>query len=189
MLKISDLCCRRDGRVLFEGLCLTLAGRECVELLGPNGSGKSTLLRCVAGLYQDYEGSIEVEPSCYSGHKLGLSPLLTAHENLSWYAGMQGVTLDVAPALKRVGMQGYESVTVRRMSAGQQRRVALARLLVGSRLLWLLDEPLTALDSRGQRLVRELIIEHLARGGAALWATHQSMAIDGAGQVTLGDGG
>ena len=173
LLQIADLCCHRDGRELFAQLNLTLGAGECVEVRGPNGSGKSTLLRCVAGLYLDYQGNIEVAPSLYAGHKLGLSPLLTAQENLQWYAGIiadGGDVGSIAAALGRVGMAGYERVACRNMSAGQQRRVALARMLVGERNLWLLDEPLTALDADGQSLVRDLMAEQLAGGGVGVTA-------------------
>ena len=189
LLQIADLCCHRDGRELFAQLNLTLEAGECVEVRGPNGSGKSTLLRCVAGLYMDYEGSIELAPSLYAGHKLGLSPLLSAEENLQWYAGIiaGGGNVDgIAAALGRVGMAGYEHVACRNMSAGQQRRVALARMLVGGRKLWLLDEPLTALDADGQSLVRELMAEQLAGDGAVLCATHQNLDVAGSRQLTLG---
>lgn len=186
LLQISELCCRRDGRELFDGLSFSVLAGDCVELLGPNGSGKSTLLRCVAGLYMDFTGAIDAAASLYSGHKLGLSPLLTAAENLDWYAGITGTHGDVSEFLGRVGMAGFEDVACRSMSAGQQRRVALARMLVGARALWLLDEPLTALDADGQGLVRELMAEQLAGGGAVLCATHQPVGVPGTRQISLG---
>lgn len=190
LLKVSGLCCRRDGRELFLELSFSLGAGDCVELLGPNGSGKSTLLRCVAGLYTDYAGAIDAAANLYAGHKLGLSPLLTAQENLEWYAGIGGDSAreptGISDALARVGMAGYEDVACRNMSAGQQRRVALARMLVGGRKLWLLDEPLTALDADGQALVRELMTEQLSGGGAVLCATHQPVGVPGTRQITLG---
>jgi heme exporter protein A len=186
LLKISELGCRRDGRELFDHLGFSVAAGDCVELLGPNGSGKSTLLRCVAGLYMDFSGVVESAPSLYWGHKLGVSHLLSAQENLSWYAGITGGDHDVGAALGRVGMAGYEDVACRNMSAGQQRRVALARMLLGARELWLLDEPLTALDAEGQGLVRELMSEHLAGGGGVLCATHQPLGVPGTRQISLG---
>ena len=185
LLKISELGCRRDGRELFDHLVFSVAPGDCVELLGPNGSGKSTLLRCIAGLYLDFSGVIESTPSLYWGHKLGVSHLLTARENLNWYAGIAGGDHDVGAALGRVGMAGYEDVACRNMSAGQQRRVALARMLLGARKLWLLDEPLTALDAQGQELVRELMSEHLAAGGGVVCATHQRVGVPGTRQISL----
>ena len=188
LLKISALSCLRDGRELFGDLDLTVDVGDYVELLGPNGSGKSTLLRCVAGLFRDYSGVIEAASSFYSGHKHGLSALLTAQENLRWYAGISGGDLNVDEALDRVGMGGYQQVVCRNMSAGQQRRVALARMLMGARVLWLLDEPLTALDAGGQTLVRELIAERLSGGGAVLCATHQSVGVAQTRQIQMGEG-
>ncbi len=158
-----------------------------MEVRGANGSGKSTLLRCVAGLYADYTGHIEASQSWYCGHKLGLSLVLSAEQNLAWYRGLAGDASDIAAALERVGMRGYERVACGSMSAGQQRRVALARMLVGARPLWLLDEPLTALDVAGQELVRSLIGEHISGGGAVVCATHQPLELVGARQLQLGE--
>ena len=188
MLRVSGLGCRRDGRLLFDALSFELAAGECLELRGANGSGKSTLLRCVAGLFEDFEGTIDAVPSLYSGHKLGLSPLLSAEENLSWFAGLAGLSPDVPAVLAAVGMPGYAQVLCRNLSAGQQRRVALARMLVGGRSLWLLDEPLTALDADGQELVRRLLRDHVAQGGAAVCATHQPLQLDGVRVLELGAG-
>lgn len=186
MLRASGLRCRRDGRLLFDDLTFTLQAGECLELHGPNGSGKSTLLRCVAGLFADYAGTIEAATSLYSGHKLGLSPLLSAGENLDWFAGLVGAPPNAVAALTEVGMTGYTDVLCRNMSAGQQRRVALARMLIGRRELWLLDEPLTALDADGQALVRRLLRDHLGGGGAALCATHQPLELAGVRVLELG---
>lgn len=191
LLQIRNLTCERDGRPLFADLNLHLAAGQLVELTGPNGSGKSTLLRCVTGLYPDYSGSIESAPFNYLGHKPGISPLLTAQQNLRWYAGLAGSPgtgnpVAVTAALERVGLAGYELSRCQNLSAGQQRRVALARLLVGASALWLLDEPFTALDSAGHALVRELLAEQLAQGGAVLCATHQPLEVAGSGELKLG---
>ncbi len=181
LLRIEGLGCERDGRLLFGGLDLILDAGECLELKGPNGSGKSTLLRAVAGLYPDYTGTIQAAQSLYFGHRPGVSAVLTAEENLRWYAALcpgrgTGTVTDV---LARVGMAGYERVACQHMSAGQQRRVALARLALCAAPLWLLDEPLTALDASGQSLVRALIADQLGRGGAVVCATHQSLEVSG----------
>lgn len=189
LLRIEALACERDGRTLFAGLSLALPAGEALELRGPNGSGKSTLLRAVAGLYPDVRGTLEAADSLYLGHRAGLSARLTAAENLTWYRALAGTagaaTLPVAEALCRVGMAGYEDALCQQLSAGQQRRVGLARLLVCHAPLWLLDEPLTALDQSGAALVRALVAEHLGAGGAALCATHQALGLDGARQLTL----
>lgn len=163
--------------MLFSGLSLEVRAGECLEVHGPNGSGKSTLLRCIAGLYSDFDGVVEAAELLYAGHRLGLNPLLSAEQNLAWYAAMRGAADAVAPALERVGMGGYERTACQHLSAGQQRRVALARLLVCRSPLWLLDEPLTALDSSGQALVLELVSCHLDSGGAVMAATHQPLGL------------
>lgn len=186
LLALRDLGCVRDGRWLFRHLSLELPAGAALELTGPNGSGKSTLLRTVAGLDEPQAGSVRCAPHLYLGHRPGLSSLLTVAANLRWYAELQGVAPDLERVLNRVGLTGYAEVACRSLSAGQLRRVALARLCLGGALLWLLDEPLTALDASGQALVADLIAEHLASGGAAVWSTHQPLGVVGARQLTLG---
>ncbi|MFW6093574.1 MAG: heme ABC exporter ATP-binding protein CcmA [Pseudomonadota bacterium] len=188
LLELHGVGCERDARVLFAGLDVALGAGECLELRGPNGSGKSTLLRIVAGLHPDYQGTIRAADSLYVGHRPGVSPVLTAEENLRWYASLCGADGAVAPALERVGMAGYERVPCQQMSAGQQRRVALARLALCRAPVWLLDEPLTALDAAGQRLVASLIASQLAQGGAVVCATHQPLALAGSRIIELGAG-
>ena len=186
LLSFEQLGCQRDGRWLFRDLSLTLDAGECLELEGPNGSGKSTLLRIIAGLYPDFTGTLRVGDGLYLGHRPGIGAMLTAEENLRWYAALQGGTATIAGALSRVGLAGFERVSCQQMSAGQQRRVGLARLLLGGAPLWLLDEPMTALDAAGQRLVQGLIEAHLAGGGAAVCATHQPLGVGGARRLRLG---
>jgi heme exporter protein A len=168
-------------------------------LTGPNGSGKTTLLRCISRLFPDYEGQIETTSLEYLGHRPGVALMLTPLENLRWYAslnrraGQAGpIEADLLKLLERVGLAGFEEVPAQQLSAGQQRRVALARLEIGRGRLWLLDEPFTALDSSGQDLVRSLIEEHLEAGGAVLSATHQPLGLLRSLELrlgpTLGDG-
>jgi heme exporter protein A len=180
LLRVTDLGCEREGRRLFDHLNLSLLSGECVALTGPNGSGKSTLLRCITGLYPDFEGQIDAADNSYLGHRPGVSPGLSVLENLRWYAALAGAAADEVSLIARleaVGLTGYEDVLCARLSAGQQRRVALARLSLDSSPLWLLDEPFTALDSQGQDLVRGLINAHRAAGGAVLCATHQALGV------------
>ena len=195
LLNIQGLHCQRDGRELFGGLDLTVVEGQCIELTGPNGSGKSTLLRCISGFFPDYQGRIESSGLAYLGHRPGVSLTLSPLENLRWYAslyadGDHGApprgTAELLALLARVGLAGYEELLCQGLSAGQQRRVALARLMMDSSRLWLLDEPFTALDREGQALVRAIIGAHMETGGAALCATHQDLQIPGSTGLALG---
>ena len=194
-LTCKDLSCSRGGRSLFDGLNLKLVAGECMAVHGPNGSGKSTLLRVVAGLFPDYGGRVRASPSFYLGHKSAVSGLLSPRENLRWYeriAGtasdlaLRGLRLSVAEALHRVGLATCVDVPCGQLSQGQLRRVGLARALVCNDPLWLLDEPLTALDGQGRALVGELVVEHCKEGGAVLCATHQPLAVPNTKIVELG---
>jgi heme exporter protein A len=195
LLRTARLTCERDGRLLFSDLCFELHAGEVVELTGPNGSGKTTLLRSMAGLTSEYEGVIERgAPFIYQGHRAGLNALLTPVENLRWYAGLHGWAEPESDALyaslSQVGLVGYEDTPCQYLSAGQQRRVLLARLQFSidgdGPSVWLLDEPLTALDVEGCAQVRRLLTAHAANGGAAICATHQPLAVDGAHDLILG---
>jgi len=193
LLELAGVGCERDGRWLFRHLDLRLEAGAVVALTGPNGSGKSTLLRCILGLYPDYEGRIHAAAPLYLGHRLGLDTMLSAEENLRWYQALRppedGAAVlcrTAAEALERVGMAGYERVACRDLSAGQQRRVALARMLLCPARLWLLDEPLTALDAAGARLVDGLLEAQADAGGAVLCATHQPLGIASARRLELG---
>jgi heme exporter protein A len=187
LLTISGVACQREGRDLFQGLDYQVAPGEYVELTGPNGSGKSTLLRSIAGLFTDYSGTIEAAPFLYVGHRAAVSPLLSPLDNCHWFLDLIGSAADPQPALESVGLAGFEEVLCQQLSAGQQRRVALARLILAQRPLWLLDEPLTALDDSGQRLVCELIVSHLATAGAVISATHQSLGLPETRALVLGE--
>ena len=173
--------------MLFSGLNLTIEAGECVSLTGPNGSGKSTLLRCIAGLFPDFSGEIRADSISYLGHRPGVTLGLSPIENLRWYAALESsaAEVDLVALLADVGLAGYEEVLCARLSAGQQRRVALARLRLDAGRLWLLDEPFTALDAGGQDLVRDLIARHLAAGGSVLCATHQDLDVPDASELSL----
>ena len=186
LLVARKLTYERDGLPVFEAVDLDLCAGGVVELLGPNGSGKTTLLRCLAGLNVDFRGELQCRVGvAYAAHRSGLNPALTAIENLAWYAALSA--LDGATggepdklhlALSRVGVDHAADAPCGQLSAGQQRRVMLARLLVDPAVLWLLDEPLTALDHAGRALVGELIDGHRAAGGAVVCATHQRLGRD-----------
>jgi heme exporter protein A len=188
MFTLNQLCCERDGRDLFAPLTLGVAAGDYVELLGANGSGKSTLLRTLAGLHSQFSGSYETVPAVYQGHRLGLDDLLTPVENLLWFAGLEGATLSldrILDALQETGIltKAYDNCAA--MSAGQQRRVAMARWMLSQRKLWLLDEPLTALDIEAQAVASRIIKEHCASGGAVICATHQPLDLTDKTTLTL----
>ncbi len=197
LLVLTNLGCVRGGRPLFNGVNLELQAGQCVELRGPNGSGKSTLLRMVAGLYPDYEGSIEAGACFYLGHRPAVSALLSPRENLEWYekaclTADDSETFhrrcDSAEALTAVGLEACAEIPCGRLSQGQQRRAALARALLAPQPLWLLDEPLTALDAEGRSMVRRLVTDRCAAGGAVLCATHEALETLDSTIVELGPG-
>lgn len=187
-LEARGLTIRRGYRLLFDALDLDLAAGEVVQLSGPNGAGKSTLMRVLAGFLRADEGSIawnglpeDAEAGAllhYHGHREGLREALSPRENLAFSAGILGGSVEaIMPALGKTGADALADLPVQVLSAGQRRRVALARLLVAPRPVWLLDEPLAALDVEGQALVGRLIADHRAAGGMALVATHQPLGI------------
>jgi heme exporter protein A len=181
LLAVNTLSCERGGRRLFSPVSLSVLPGDYVELIGANGSGKSTLLRTLAGLHSQFTGEYHSQDTLYQGHRLGLDGLLTPLENLAWLAGLE-TTLN---ALDRTGVLTMAYSLCAAMSAGQQRRVAMARWVLSSRKLWLLDEPLTALDASAQGLLRDIIAEHCANGGAVICATHNAIAIDGKSELIL----
>lgn len=188
LLSVNALSCERGGRRLFSPLTLSVLPGDYVELIGANGSGKSTLLRTLAGLHSQFTGEYLSQDVLYQGHRLGLDGLLTPLENLAWFAGLEDQTLDheaTLNALQRAGVLTKAYSLCSAMSAGQQRRVAMARWLLSVRKLWLLDEPLTALDASAQDLLRDVIAEHCANGGAVICATHNAIAIDGKSELVL----
>ncbi len=175
MIRLSQLACRRGETTLFEPLNLTVSAGQCVEINGPNGAGKTTLLRTLAGIHQQFEGNFDVQPFVFQSHRLGLDGLLNPLENLAWYAGLEGkvVTEDeLAEALRRVDMLSRAMTPVSQLSQGQQRRVAMARWLLSDARVWLLDEPLTALDAAGQELLANMLSSHCQADGAAMCSTH-----------------
>lgn len=203
-LAVDGLCCLRGDRVLFEDLGFTLAPGEVVQLEGPNGSGKTTLLRAICGLTPIETGTISWRGTprdeiiddfraalTYIGHIPGVKRDLTAREDLmAWWALGAGEAACAADtALQKAGVGSLGGTPLRHLSAGQTRRVALARLIAMPTTLWLLDEPLTALDTDGKVLLETLLSEHAAAGGMTLISTHHQLDL-GANpvqRIRLGD--
>jgi heme exporter protein A len=183
----------RGDRRLFSGLDFSLPAGTFVQLTGPNGSGKTSLLRILCGLLASAEGEVCWQGAnirslaedyftdvTYLGHRPGVKDELSALENLKISNAVNGVevsTENALGALQRMGLARRESLPARFLSEGQRRRVALARLLLCSTRLWLLDEVMTSLDKSAVGLVRSLIEEHLNRGGIAIVATHQDLEL------------
>jgi heme exporter protein A len=194
-IEAENLACRRSGRLVFEGLSFSLEGGEALIVTGRNGAGKSTLLTLLAGGLRPDEGVIRLdgagdrtlaESLHYVGHRDALKSALTAEENLAFARDLLGdPALPPGAALGAVGLEHAAGLPVAYLSAGQRRRVALARLLVADRPLWLLDEPTAALDAAAQETLFALMRRHLAEGGLIVAATHAPLPIDAARELRL----
>lgn len=200
-LQTRQLTCERDWRVLFSGLELQLSAGQMLQVSGPNGSGKTSLLRLLAGLMQPSEGEIlfKGQPlarqrdelarnSLWIGHAAGIKGLLTPLENLAWLTALQHGASDeaIAAALVAVGLTGFEDAACHTLSAGQQRRVALARLyLPDAPPLWILDEPFTALDKKAVAQLEQHLAQHCEQGGMVIFTTHHELQLRPAGFVEL----
>jgi heme exporter protein A len=178
----EGLTCARGGREVFCGVHFLVNGGEMLAVTGPNGAGKSSLLRLVAGLVRLSRGRLALqggdpelsigEQAHYVGHQDALKPSLTVQENLAfWSAFLDGHGETAAP-LARVGLGSLAHVPARYLSAGQRRRLSLARLIAVERPIWLLDEPASSLDAAGQTVLAGLMEAHVARGGLILAAIH-----------------
>jgi heme exporter protein A len=185
-LVATGLVCGRGGMELTSELGFSVTSGHCLLLRGPNGSGKTTLLLTLASVVAPLAGSfvlegadIEAGPQLhYSGHRNAIKPRLTVAENLDFWRAANGATgVSTAAALDEVGLGHLAALDAGYLSAGQSRRLALARLLVTERPLWLLDEPTAALDLDGHALVTRLIDRHLDRGGFAIAATHDPITL------------
>ena len=181
--------CVRGGREVFSGLDFEARAGEVLAVTGRNGAGKTSLLRLIAGLLIPAAGSIALdggdaeltiaEQAHYLGHRDALKPALSVGENLSfWREFLGGEVSDTAESLRAVGLDHAVHLPAAFLSAGQRRRLSLARLLAVRRPLWLMDEPNAALDTAGQSLLAGLMREHLARGGLIVAATHGLLGLD-----------
>lgn len=178
LLRLSSVACMRGGLSILENVSFELDSGQALILRGPNGSGKTTLLRCIAGLQPPAEGSVEADPDsiAYAAHADGIKGTLSVAENLEFWAGLFGTgTIDAA-------LTGFDLSTLRHrraqaLSAGQKRRLGLARLLVTGRPVWALDEPTVSLDRDAVALFAGVVRAHLDGGGAALIATHIDLGL------------
>jgi heme exporter protein A len=201
-LSVHDVGCERDDRILFENLNIAVQKGDLIQLVGPNGAGKTTLLRLMAGLNQDFSGEVRWKgkniQSCfhdyarqrlYIGHLSAIKKVLTPLENLRWFVSSWPEVKedDLWKALEEVTLAGYEDVPCQQLSAGQQRRVALARLLVTPTPLWILDEPFTALDKEGVAWLEQQLAHHVEKGGSVLITSHHALSdISALRQIELG---
>ncbi len=178
LLTVEGLTVGRGGVAVLEGLSLAVAPGEALVLRGPNGSGKTTLIRTLAGLQPAFAGRIAAVEPVYAGHLDGIKAQLTVTENLAFWAGVMGGG-DVAAALAAFDLETLALRPARTLSAGQKRRLGLARLAVAGRRLWLLDEPTVSLDAASVGLFARAVTAHLAAGGAAVIATHVDLGLEG----------
>jgi len=191
----TDLACVRGGREVFAGLAFTVEAGQALIVTGPNGAGKSSLLRLVAGLVPLAAGRLTLaggdggftigEQAHYLGHQDAIKPALSVRENLAFWASFLGGGA-VDAALDAVGLHGVASVPALYLSAGQRRRLSLARLIAVRRPIWLLDEPTSALDAAAQATLADLMRAHLSSTGLILAATHGQIGFDRAGELRLG---
>ena len=197
-LHIKNLSCEKGQRRLFSGVDFSLDAGKLLHVVGENGSGKTTLLRILAGLNRDYTGDVfwqgnnirhhwadYAQDILYLGHQPALKAQLTARENLQWYARCSCSNSDkncsnssdaqVDTALNKLGLHGKTDIPCHQLSAGQQRRVVLARLIFSTHKLWILDEPFTAIDALGFAPILHCLRLHIERGGIVVMTTHHGM--------------
>jgi heme exporter protein A len=196
-LAASELACTRGGRQVFSGVGFGIAAGEALLVTGPNGAGKSSLLRLIAGLVRPAGGRIALEggdpeltigeQAHYLGHQDAVKSPLSVLENLAfWTHFLKGMEAQIEEALAAVGLLSISHLPAGYLSAGQRRRLSLARLITVPRPIWLLDEPTSALDAAAQVVLAAVMTQHLAGGGLILAATHSPIGLGNASELRLG---
>jgi len=194
----AELACRRGGRDVFSGVGFTVASGEILTVSGRNGAGKSSLLRMVAGLLRISAGALTLEAgdpqlsiaeqAHYLGHQDALKGSLSVAENLQFWAGLYGVrSADIRKPLEAIGLGALSGLPAAYLSAGQRRRLSIARLLAAPRPLWLLDEPTSTLDAAAAERLADVMRAHLAGGGLIIAASHGPIGLGGARELRLGE--
>ena len=196
-LMVHDLAVMRGARLILRNVSFEITGGEALTLIGPNGAGKTTLLRALAGFLPPLSGSVRLsggdeersvgEQCHYIGHLNGIKPALSVAENLEFFANFLGGTAAMASrAGETLGLSDLEDVPAALLSAGQKRRLGLARLLCAARPLWLLDEPAVSLDAASQNILSAMVVAHLGGGGIVAAATHTPLGWGDAKILDLG---
>jgi len=194
----AELACHRGGRDVFSGVSFAVGAGEALTVTGRNGAGKSSLLRLVAGLVRPTAGRLQfeggdpefsiAEQAHYLGHQDAVKPSLSVGENLAfWAAFFDAGSIRIRDALEIMGLGGIAALPAAYLSAGQRRRLSIARLIAAKRPIWLLDEPTSTLDAAAQERLADLMRSHMAEGGLILAATHGSLGLVGAQELRLGD--
>jgi len=191
LISTTNLTCIREERLLFDQLELAIFSGDIVQIEGPNGSGKTSLLRILAGLSQPYEGNVlyrgQLIDNCkeefhqnliYLGHLPGVKGAMSAQENLRFNLALHGINnsdSETKSILSQVNLTGFEDSLASHLSAGQHRRISLARLYKSTARIWILDEPFTAIDKQGVHALEQLFKAHIAKGGCIILTTHQDL--------------
>jgi heme exporter protein A len=191
LLSANNLTCIREERLLFDALNLDISAGDIIQIEGPNGAGKTSLLRILAGLSQPYDGNVYFHDKninqhresfhqelLYLGHLPGVKGEMTAQENLEFNLALHGLNSETAEStLAEVNLLGFEDALASHLSAGQHRRIALARLWQSQAKIWILDEPFTAIDKLGVEKLEQLFLQHADNGGCVVLTTHQDLSL------------